>query len=351
MAKRGEQPNPQSYKQAGVDVEAADAMKHSMADDLETADPRVMNRLGPFASLFDARFPQYEHPVLVLKHEEPGSKQKLALKHGRVESICRDLIHHLINDIAVMGAHPLAVLDTVICGRLDPATVRTMVRAMGTACRQQGCTLVGGETSEQPGVLNAGTYVLTAGVVGVVERRHIVDGSRIQDGDQVLAVASNGLHTNGYSLVRALLEREPKLADRRVDGERMLEVLLRPHLCYYHALRGIYQEPGLHGMAHVTGGGIAGNLKRIMPDGLQADIALGRLRVLPVFRAIREAGALDDGEMLRTFNMGVGLCLVVAPCAVVAIREHLLDRGSPCYAIGCIAAGDQPVRVRGRVCW
>ena len=340
-----------SYKKAGVDIDSADAAKRAMAESMDTDDPRVLNRLGPFASLFDARFPGYEHPVLVLKMEEPGSKQKLALAHGRVDSICRDLIGHLINDIIVMGARPLAVQDCVICGRLEPGVVTALVSGMAQACREQGCTLVGGETSEQPGVLAAGSYVLTASVVGVVEKSKIIDGSRIAGGDVVLAVASNGLHTNGYSLVRALIQQDPALLEAEAAGERFLDAILRPHKCYRHAFEALFDMPGVHGMAHITGGGIQGNLNRVMPDGLSAVIDLGGVRVLPVFARIRDAAGATDADMLRTFNMGVGMAIVTSPEAAADVRTHLAAQGSECYPIGAVEQGDEPVTLTGHVRW
>lgn len=344
-----------SYAAAGVDIAAADAAKGAMAASLETADRRVLNRIGAFATLFDATFPGYEHPVLVLKTEESGSKQKLALQHGRIESLCEDLVNHLVNDIVVMGATPLSVQDAIICGRLDEELVGRLVAGLAAACRAQGCTLTGGETSEQPGVLDAGTYILVANAVGVVERAKIVDGSRLAAGDRVLAVASNGLHTNGYSLVRALLARRPDLAGRDVDGEPFLDVILRPHRSYYGPLRDLLALPSLRGMAHITGGGIAGNLRRIVPDGLRAAIALDAIAPPAIFRVIRDEGGVDDADMLRTFNLGVGLAIVVAPGAVEGVRRHLAGRGCDCWPIGEIerAAGEggEKVVFRGALGW
>jgi phosphoribosylformylglycinamidine cyclo-ligase len=323
-----------SYARVGVDIAATDAAKAAMAASLETTDRRVLNRIGPFASLFDGRFPGYREPVLVLKTEEPGSKQKLAFAHDRIEGIGHDLVNHLINDIIVMGAEPLAVQDAIICGHLDGAIVNRIVASIAEACRLQGCTLTGGETSVQPGVIEAGTYILVANVVGVVERSKIIDGATIAAGDRVLAVASNGLHTNGYSLVRVLLARDPGLASVMVDGESFLDAILRPHRPYYAAVRGLFDEPGLHGMAHITGGGIEGNLRRIIPDGLRAEIDLGLLRPPAIFRTIRERGNVDDADMLRTYNLGAGLLLVVAPELQERARAHLAGQGYESAAIG-----------------
>ena len=196
-----------SYSKAGIDITYTDTIKQEMAKHLETKDRRVLNGLGPFASLYDLHFPEIKEPVLVLKSEEPGSKQKLAMEYGFTESICHDMINHLVNDIVVMGARPLAVLDTIVCGNAEKDTIKTLVKGISQACRDNECSLVGGETSIQPLVIDAGVYVLTSSIAGIVEKSHIIDGSAINEGDTVLAVASNGLHTNGYSLVRLLMEK------------------------------------------------------------------------------------------------------------------------------------------------
>ncbi|HUT32642.1 MAG TPA: phosphoribosylformylglycinamidine cyclo-ligase [Planctomycetota bacterium] len=340
-----------SYQKSGVDIDVADATKQAMARSLETRDPRVLNKLGAFASLFDARFPDLEHPVLVLKIEEPGSKQKLAFQHKRPAGIAYDLINHLVNDIIVMGARPLAVLDVIICGKIEKEVVSQFVDALAKACREQDCSLVGGETSEQPGVVEAGVYVLAASIVGVADRDKVIDGSKIAVGDTVLAVASNGLHTNGYSLVRALIARKPDILAKQVAGESFLDAILRPHKCYWQPFRGLFAWPELHGLAHITGSGIAGNLNRILPPGLDASIDLSAIRILPIFKAIRDAGGVDDPDMLRTFNLGVGMTLVVAPSAVSRMQSHLAAKGCESYPIGEIVKGKQQVAYHGALRW
>jgi len=338
-----------TYAKAGVDIDNADATKREMASSLENTDARVLNKIGAFATLFDGRFPDYEHPVLVLKSEEPGSKQKLAFAHGRYESVCHDLVNHLINDIIVMGAHPLSMQDVIVCGKLEKEVVTRVVSGMAAACRAQECSLTGGETSEQPGVVPEGIYVLTASVVGVAEKKQIIDGSAIRAGDQVLAVASNGLHTNGYTLVRALLDAQDDLAEVDVDGESFLDAILRPHLCYYRAVRDLYPSGVLHGMAHITGGGVQDNLSRVLPVDLDAQIDLDAIEILPIFRTLHQRGQLDPLDMLRTFNMGVGLTLVVAPQDADAVLAHLNARDCRSYAIGEITSGAKQVNYRGEL--
>jgi phosphoribosylformylglycinamidine cyclo-ligase len=336
-----------TYTSTGVDIDNADATKREMASSLESTDGRVLNKIGAFATLFDGHFPDYEHPVLVLKSEEPGSKQKLAFVHGRYESVCHDLVNHLINDIIVMGAHPLSVQDVIVCGKLEKEVITRVVSGMAEACRAQECSLTGGETSEQPGVVPAGNYVLTASVVGVAEKKYIIDGSTIRAGDQVLAVASNGLHTNGYTLVRALLDAQPDLAAVDVDGESFLDAILRPHQCYYRAVRDLFPSGILHGMAHITGGGVQGNLNRVLPADLDAQIDLNAIEIPNLFRTLHRRGQLDPLDMLRTFNMGVGLALVVAPQDADAVLAHLSAHDCRAYAIGEITSGGKEVHCSG----
>ncbi len=337
-----------SYAKSGVNIAATDRAKRGMAASLATKDKRVLNSIGAFASLYDASFPGYEHPVLVLKTEEPGSKQKLAAEHGSMRSVCFDMIHHLINDIAVMGAVPLAVQDAVICGTLDEKTVQEIVRGIADACRAQDCVLTGGETSVQPGILPAGTYILTASIVGVVEKSKIIDGSRIRAGDTVLAVPSNGLHTNGYSLVRTLMERRPEILQSEVRGVPFLRAILEPHTCYYRGIRALHDAPALHGMAHITGGGIEGNLNRVLPKNLDAVIEREAIRILPLFSLIREMGDVSDADMLQTFNMGVGLTLVVETASVESVQKTLKSEGYESYPIGKVVKGKGMVRYGGK---
>jgi phosphoribosylformylglycinamidine cyclo-ligase len=340
-----------SYRKSGVDIDAADRAKTEIAKKLETSDPRVLNRVGAFASLFEARFPGYREPVLVMKMEEPGSKQKLALRHGRLVSLCHDLVNHLVNDIAVMGARPLAVQDVIVCGHLDPDTVTRLVGAIADACRNLGCSLVGGETSEQPRVLDRDTYILAASVVGVAEKSQVLDGSSIRAGDALLALASNGLHTNGYTLVRALLDRIPDLANRRVGGQSFIDAILQPHTSYLRAIEGLFGDTGLHGLAHITGGGIRDNLKRILPAVVDSVVDLRRVRPHPVFRVIREAGAVGDTDMLRTFNVGVGMLAVVEEASADRIASHLRATGVETYPIGAVRPGSGRVTFQGTMDW
>lgn len=327
-----------SYSKAGVDISYTDAIKKEMAAYLKTDNERVLNGVGPFASLYDIRFSDIEDPVLVLKSEEPGSKQKLAMEYGYSESICHDMINHLVNDIAVMGAKPLAVLDTIVCGKAEKETIKAFVKGISEACRENECNLVGGETSIQPDVVNDGLYILTSSIAGIVSRNRVIDGSDIDEGDIVLAAASNGLHTNGYTLVRLLMEKMPQIKLDKINGETFIEQIMKPHTPYYKSIKPLFSDSGVHGMAHITGGGIEGNLSRIIPDGLCAEIYLDQVKPLPIFSYIKAVGNIDEAEMLSTFNCGVGLI-------VVAERQHakrvteLIKEHCDCYEIGKIVTG------------
>ncbi|MBD5542916.1 MAG: phosphoribosylformylglycinamidine cyclo-ligase [Lachnospiraceae bacterium] len=339
-----------SYSKAGVDIAYTDSMKKEMAEYLETADGRVLNGLGPFASLYDIHFPDMKNPVLVLKSEEHGSKQKLAMEYGYTESICHDMINHLVNDIVVMGAKPLAVLDTIVCGNAEKDTMKTLIKGIADACRENECSLVGGETSIQPLVVEGGVYVLTSSIAGIVEKSRIIDGSHIEEGDRVLAIASNGLHTNGYSLVRLLMDRLPGIKLERIEGMTFIEQIMKPHTPYYRAIKDLFDKNLIHGMAHITGGGIEGNLCRIIPMGMTAEIDLSKIRTLEIFSYIKRMGNVSDEEMLRTFNCGVGLCMVVKEEKKDMAIRHI-SRYYDCYEIGRIEKGSQKIRMINSVDW
>lgn len=339
-----------SYSKAGIDITYTDTIKREMAKHLETKDQRVLNGLGPFASLYDIHFPNIKEPVLVLKSEEPGSKQKLAMEYGYSESICHDMINHLVNDIIVMGAKPLAVLDTIVCANAQKDTITALVKGISDACKENECSLVGGETSIQPQVLDQGVYVLTSSIAGIVEKQKICDGSAIQEEDIVLAIASNGLHTNGYSLVRLLMDQMPQIKLDKIDGLIFIEQIMKPHTPYYKALKDLFAKNCLHGMAHITGGGIEGNLSRIIPDGLTAEIDLSKIQLLPIFKFIKTHGNISDEEMLNTFNCGVGFNVVVPLHQVQEVKQHI-QQFYPCYEIGKIKKGVQKITFTQQLNW
>ncbi len=339
-----------SYSKAGVDISYTDTIKKDMAEFLKTENPRVLNGPGAFASLNDISFPEMPDPVLVLKSEEPGSKQKLAMEYGYSESVCHDMVNHLVNDIAVMGAAPLAVLDTIVCGSAERDTINSFIKGISDACTENNCVLAGGETSIQPNVVGNGVYILTSSIAGIVSRKNIIDGSLTREGDIVLAVVSNGLHTNGYSLVRLLMDKMPGIKLDKINGETFIEQIMKPHTPYYKAIKNISGIPGVHGMAHITGGGIEGNLCRIIPDGLCAEIDLSLLKPLPVFSYIQKAGNIDTKEMLATFNCGAGLNIIVSKdCKDKVISE--IKKFYDCYEIGNIIKSNKKILFRGNIAW
>lgn len=340
-----------TYADVGINITDTDALKLEMAASMQTTERRVLSSHGAFASLYDIRFPEYEHPVLVMKTEEPGSKQKLAVQYNRIRSICYDMINHLINDIIVMGAKPLAVQDAIITGSVNTEVISQIVKGVADACKEQDCTLTGGETSIQPGVLEEGVFILTSSIIGIVDKKDIIDGSTIREGDIVLALPSNGLHTNGYTLVRAILDKNPEIYNTTVDGESFLDAIMNPHYCYYHALKGLFHCSGLHGMAHITGGGIEGNLNRILPNHLDAEVNLSLVRVLTLFNKLRIAGNVDEADMLKTFNMGVGMVLVIDPNDLNHIQAHLQENHINGYVIGEIIHGKGNVTYVNQVVW
>lgn len=339
-----------SYSKAGIDITYTDTIKREMAKHLDTKDDRVLNGLGPFASLYDIKFQEIENPVLVLKSEEPGSKQKLAIEYGYSESICHDMVNHLVNDIVVMGAKPLAVLDTIVCGNAEADTIKTLVKGVSDACKENECSLVGGETSIQPLVVDPGVYVLTSSIAGIVERSKVIDGSQIKEGDAVLAIASNGLHTNGYSLVRLLMDKMPQIKLDKIDGLTFIEQIMKPHTPYYRSIKDLFDKDVIHGMAHITGGGIEGNLCRIIPEGLSAKIDLSKIKILDIFKYIRNNGNISDEEMLRTFNCGVGFNIVTNQKDKAAVMHHV-SRFYDCYEIGVIESGDRKIKFENRLNW
>lgn len=340
-----------SYAAAGVDIATADKAKADMVKDLSTDNPLVLNTVGAFASLCDGSFPGYDHPVLVCKTEEPGSKQLLAFQHNRIESICQDLIHHLINDVIVMGAAPVFIQDLIVCGKMDPDVIGKVVKYMAATCKAQDCVLTGGETSEQPN-LGAGTYVLGASCIGVAEKAKIIDGSAIKEEDIVISLESSGPHTNGYSLLRALIKDDPSIIDVDVHGRTFLDAIMEPHRCYYLPLKELFGSADLHGMAHITGGGVPGNLNRILPEGMDAIIDASAIKIPRIFSFVKERSNNDDADMIRTFNLGVGAAIVVAPASVDVTIAHLKKHGVPAYAIGTIVSGGtKTVQMKGSLTW
>ncbi len=340
-----------TYKDSGINIDVANQAKKEMAGSIDVNDGRLLNKVGAFASLFNPDFKDYIDPILVLKTEEPGSKQLLAFQYDKIESVCFDMINHLINDCIVMGAKPLTIQDAIICGKLEKDIVLRIVKSISEACKNQECLLSGGETSEQPGVIDQGVYILTSSIVGVVERENIIDGSKIGTGDVILCAESSGLHTNGYTLIRNLLKDNPALQDEKVGGVSFIEAVLEPHRCYYTAIKDLFNQKIITGLAHITGGGIAENLNRVLPNHLDAEINLSSYQILDIFKFIKSYAKIDDAEMLHTFNMGVGMAIVVKKEEYKKIISHLQAKEINCFPIGRIVEGQSRVILKEKLLW
>lgn len=333
-----------TYSQAGVDTAAADALISRIAAEARTASrPEVLSDVGPFAGLF--KLGRYRDPVLVSSTDSVGTKVKIAAVLGRYASVGHDIVNHCVNDILTTGAEPLFFLDYIgNFGLTDDQKVE-MVAGVAAACRAANCALIGGETADMPGTYQAGDYDLVGFIVGVVEREDLIDGSRIAEGDVLLALPSRGLHTNGYSLVRTAFgvgmggdaDEERAVLESSFAGlEGTLgDALLEPHKCYLGDVRSAQEAASIRGIAHVTGGGLEGNVPRILPDGLGALIDRSSWHVPALFRLIQERGGVSEDEMFRAFNMGVGEVLVVAQDDVKSIRSKLPEA----WVVGEVVAG------------
>lgn len=304
------------YRAAGVDIDAGnETVRRIKALARQTYTPGVVSGVGSFGGLFalDASVPD---PVLVASADGVGTKLKIAFMSGVHHTIGADLVNHCVNDILVQGARPLFFLDYLATGRLAPDVAEQIVRGMSEACQANGCALLGGETAEMPGFYAAGEYDVAGFIVGVVSRPRIIDGRGIVAGDVLIALPSTGLHTNGYSLARRIAFEELKLGvDSYVDelGETVGQALLRTHRSYWPEIRPVLETGWIKGMAHITGGGITENLPRALPEGLGFSLDRGSWTIPPLFQWLQRAGQLDDAEMFRAFNMGVGLIAICAP--------------------------------------
>ena len=328
---------PHTYAAAGVNLTSGEETVARIRSAVErTYTPDVLAGLGAFGGLFDAASLQgMRHPVLVASTDGVGTKTKVATALGRFESLGRDLVNHCVNDILVQGARPLFFLDYVAASRLEPPIIASIVESAASACIEAGAALLGGETAEMPGVYAEGELDLVGTIVGVVEKDEVVDGSSIVAGDAVLALLSGGLQTNGYSLARAVLAGR---YDEPLDGTNgtVGDALLEPHRSYLGAVRPLLAKKLVRGMAHITGGGIPGNLPRILPNGLGARIIPGSWPVPPIFELIQQAGEVETDEMHNVFNMGAGFLLVVAPGDVEAVRREAEEDA---FVIGEIVEG------------
>ena len=331
-----------TYRSAGVDIDGAEQVKGGLAALVRsTATPGVLSELGSFGGLF--RVPTtMRRPVLVASADGVGTKLKIAFATGVHDTVGEDLVNHCVNDILVQGARPLFFLDYVGIGRLEPGVVEALVSGMARACRANGCALLGGETAELPDMYAPGEYDLAGTIVGAVEEDALLDGSRISEGDSIIALGSSGLHTNGYSLARRIISERMALTPDDPfprQGASVAEVLLRPHRSYLAPLSEPLQRGDVNGLAHITGGGLPGNVPRVLPKHLNAEVSLGTWEVPSLFRTLQEFGQVEEAEMFRVFNMGIGMVAMVSPDRAAGLVEELRAAGENAWITGEIVPG------------
>ena len=344
----GQAPGGLTYRDAGVDIDAAEsALSGAKASIRRTFGPRVLADVGSFGGLFRADG-LGEKPVLVATADGVGTKIRIAASIGRFNTVGRCLVQHCINDALVQGAEPLFFLDYIGVGKLDPAMVAEAIQGVAASCADHGVALLGGETAEMPGVYPEGEFDLVGTLVGVVERDHLLDGSRVQAGDVLIGLPSDGLHTNGYSLARRIVEERFGVSDYNDpfpggDGASCADVLLQSHRCYLEASRPLLRNPALHAMAHITGGGVPDNLPRVL-GGKGARVDRAAVPKQNVFEQLVAAGGVETDEAWRAFNMGVGYVFIVDAAEAASIEQGLRDAGEEPFVLGTVV--EEP-----GVCW
>ncbi len=339
------------YADAGVDRNRAEAAKRRIAQLARSTFTRgVLSEIGRFAALFEFDTRRWRRPVLLTSVDGGGTKLKVAAMAGRHEGVGEDLVHHCVNDIAVHGAAPLAFLDYIGASRLDPQVLEQVFRGMSRACRRLGIALIGGETAELPGVYAGREYELVGFILGIAERTRILVGRRVRPGDLLLGLPSRGLHTNGYSLARRLLF---EVGGYRVNSyvpelkNKLGAELLKVHRCYYPLMKPLLERGWLTAAAHITGGGLTENIPRVLPRNCAVEIHLGSWPLPPLFRLLERLGNLPPDEMLRTFNLGIGMVLMVPPRNYSRVERFLKKRRERFSVIGEVVRGRPSVRYRG----
>jgi phosphoribosylformylglycinamidine cyclo-ligase len=337
-----------TYADSGVDISAGDRAKDRIKFLAQkTFNRNVLGGIGGFGALFRLDLQKFKNPILVSSADGVGTKLKIAFELGIHHTVGADLVNHCVNDIAVQGATPLFFLDYLATGKLDPKVTEDVVTGLAEACKANGCALIGGETAQMPGFYSDGEYDLAGFIVGAVDRDKLVTGETIKPGDVLIGLPSTGLHTNGYSLARKLLfEVAAYKPTQYVTAikEKAGAALMKTHRSYLHVIQKLVAAELTTGMAHITGGGITENLPRILPKGTAAQIEVGSWPVLPIFEHLRQLGQVSEDEMMRTFNMGIGLIAAI-PAAKFTRAKNLLDRAEEKFhVIGRIVKGDHRVQ-------
>jgi len=325
-----------TYRAAGVDIDAGDQLVENIKPFAKrTQRPGVLAGIGGFGALFEISR-KYREPVLVSGTDGVGTKLKLAFELRRHDTIGIDLVAMSVNDILVQGAEPLFFLDYFACGRLDVATATEVVKGIAAGCEQAGCALIGGETAEMPGMYPAGEYDLAGFAVGIVEKSAIIDGSTIAAGDVVLGLASSGAHSNGYSLIRKIIENARVDLATQFDGRPLSDSILAPTRIYVKPVLKLIGQVRVKGLAHITGGGLVENIPRVLPETLTAHLERAAWSMPPLFGWLQEQGNVSDAEMHRVFNCGIGMVAIVSPQDAAAAETLLRDAGETVSRIGTI---------------
>ena len=329
-----------TYKDAGVDVERGyEAVRRMKQHVAATFDENVLGGLGSFGGFYSIENAGVNRPVLVAGTDGVGTKLKLAFLMDRHDTVGIDCVAMCVNDVVCQGAKPLIFLDYIATGYLDPQKVEQIVSGVAEGCRQAGCALIGGETAEMPGFYPAGEYDLAGFTVGIVDREKSISGERVREGDVLIGVASSGVHSNGYSLVRRLVltgERDLNAPVEALEGRSWGETLLTPTKIYVKSALAACEACDVHGIAHITGGGFIENIPRILPEGLCARVERGSWPVLPVFRELQRLGGLTDRQAYNTFNMGIGMVYAVDPSQEAALKRILLENGEEAFRIATV---------------
>lgn len=329
-----------TYQNAGVDIDAGERLVDRIKPMVRrTVTPGVMSEVGLFGGLFDARFEGYEHPVIVASTDGVGTKLKVAFLADSHTTIGTCLVNHCVNDILACGAKPLFFLDYFATGKLSVDVAADVVSGLAAGCEENGCALLGGETAEMPSMYANGEYDLAGTIVGVVEKSHILNGSRVGIGNVLIGLPSNGLHTNGYSLARAALFPRYSVHDYIDElGTTLSQALLATHKSYYRPLWPVLESGRINALAHITGGGLVGNTSRVLGPNMALRIAWGSWSIPPIFELIQKAGGIEDEEMRRAFNLGVGMVAIVDAAAAPGVLDDLRDHGA--FVVGeVVAAG------------
>ena len=335
-----------TYRDAGVDIDAGNELVERIKPLVKRSfRPEVMGGLGGFGALFDLSG-KYREPVLVSGTDGVGTKLKLAQQLGRHDTIGIDLVAMCVNDVLVQGAEPLFFLDYFATGKLDVDTTVAVVGGIARGCELSGCALIGGETAEMPDMYGPGEYDLAGFCVAAVEKSRLLDGAKVRAGDVLVGIASSGPHSNGYSLVRLIYDRAGRPADLDVGGVKLADALMAPTTLYVKPILELLQAHDLHGMAHITGGGLTENIIRVIPDGLGLRIDASAWTLPPVFDWLQREGAVENAEMWRTFNCGIGFVLVVAPDQLAAVQADLARLQLTHWQIGEVVAASGGERVR-----